>query len=404
MLGDGPGGYSWAAWTHLAARFGQWLDTPAGRAEVTRRPDAWDEAAERRRGRYARQRKLGPLLRPSMRACRRVRHRREGITVSVSSSGSAGFRGLNSCNCRSGCEHCGPRLLARDAELVTALVEDHGIERAALLTLTARHHAGVRLRPFRRGLANAFRKMRAHRQWRLCPELRDVEVIRSLEPTYGEENGWHPHLHIILLFSERLQRETRRKLERHIAHVWRGCVVRELGKAFRPNLRHGCDLAPLSRADYIAKLGLEIADAGQAKRSRNVEGRSYWQMVRDWIDAGAELSHPLAARIGEYIDDMRGAKIVTWSPGQKERAEALAPLVPLEEREAAFIMAEDWDHVRDVTDHDGSDARTAVLDAAELADFGGVQAAVDEVVTRLSRRPGLARAGPSPPAAATIAV
>lgn len=394
----GGTGLSELAFLHYLGKVGTWLEATGHQAK----PDAWEASADRRRGRFARQRKLFPLLRPSMRACRRKRIKREGITVSVSTTGSAGFRGIASCNCRSGCEHCGPRLLARDAELVTALVEDHGIERAALLTLTARHHAGVRLRPFRRGLANAFRKMRAHRQWRDCPELAGAEVVRSLEVTRGE-NGPHPHLHCILLLRERLDRKTRRKLERHVAHLWRTCVVLELGKAFRPNLRHGCDLAPISRADYIAKLGLEVADAGQAKRARNVEGRSYWQCVRDWIDAGADPSSELGTFIRDYIEDMRGAKIVTWSPGQKARAEALAPLTPLEEREPAFIMAEDWDHVRDATDHDGSDARAALLEAAELAMPGGVQAAVDEVVTRLSRRPGLARAGPSPPACATIA-
>jgi hypothetical protein len=148
---------------------------------------------------------------------------------------------------------------------------------------------------------------------------------------------------------------------------------------------------------YLTKLGLEVADAGQSKRARNVTGRSYWQLRSAWIANGKRVDDPDAARIQEYFRGMHGAKIVTWSKGQKKRAEALAAK-PLDvvERERASLYAEEWDAVRNLTTEDGHDARTAILRVAESAEVGqvdqDVRAYVDELLRRQPRKWGARRA------------
>ncbi len=365
-------------------QLGHYFATDQGRqevAEITRPEREAGERGDARDGRYQRQRDLSPLLPESMRACHRKRHTTAGVQIAVRQDGKAGYLGVVSCNSRSGCEHCGPRLLARDAELVNALVEDHGYDRTLMATFTVRHHRGMPLRPMRRGVANAFRRMLSHRDWRTCEALAHVEIVRALEVTDGA-SGWHPHLHVLLLLEAALSDEAKGQLEAMLARLWRDCVVREMGAVHRPTLAHGVDVSRCQRADYLAKLGLEIADAGQAKRARNVKGRTYWQLSREWIARGKHCDDAQADRIREYIDGMHGAKVVTWGPGLKARAEALVvePDNPI--REAAFITRDEWDCLRDLQ-VDGRDARAALLSVAELADEGQVDAAVRALVDEL---------------------
>ena len=152
-------------------------------------------------------------------------------------------------------------------------------------------------------------------------------------------------------------------------------------------------LEPCHKADYLAKLGLEweVAAAGTGKRARNVKGRAYPQMARDWIADGCDESSPDAARIRAYLAGMHGAKVITWSPGMKAEAEALATREEVAERERASLHAEEWRAVRDMLTPWGTDARAAILGAAESAAAGNVQHAIDELVTMLleqGRPPG----------------
>jgi hypothetical protein len=324
-----------------------------------------------------------------MRSCRRKRFVRGEVAVTVDVEGNASTLGIVSCNRRSGCEHCGPRLLARDAELVEALVRDHGYQRTVMATFTFRHWRGLPLRPLRRGLADAFRRLVQHREWRQRECLRNVSVVRSLEVTLGE-HGWHPHLHVLLLLEARLNDEALASLEAMLARVWRGTVGRVMGAAYRPSLANGVDVSRCYEADYLTKLGLEVADAGQSKRARNVKGRTYWQLARGWIANGCNVRDSDAESICEYLAHMLGAKVVTWGKGLKARAESLAPPLEIEERERATLHAEEWDAIRDKRTDDGRDARAALLRVAELAAPGcvdhDVRAFVGEMLTRAPPR------------------
>ncbi len=375
--------YAW----HLGC-LGSYLATSSGQrvVEELTRPAREAEARELARDeRYQRQRDMAPLYPEPMRQCRRKRFVRGEVGITVSTDGIASFRGTVSCNRRSGCEHCGPRLLAEDAELVEAIVKDHGYERTLMATFTVRHWPALPLKPLRRGLANAFRNMQQHRIWRECDSLRYVQLVRSLEVTDGP-HGWHPHLHVLLLLESELNDEALASLEAMLAKLWRATVVRTMGRAYRPTLSRGVDVTRCHRADYLTKLGLEVADAGQAKRARNVKGRSYWQLRSDWIANGKHVGDKDATRIREYFEGMLGAKIVTWGKRLKARAKALAPRPVVVERERATLHAEEFDAVRDLRTDDGRDARVAMLHVAELAQPGQVDQAVRAFVDDLLRR------------------
>ncbi len=377
-------------YAHHLGRLGDYLATSSGRRVVDEltRPAREAEARELARDeRYQRQRDLAPLYPEPMRQCRRKRFVRGEVAITVSTDGTASYLGTVSCNRRSGCEHCGPRLLAQDAELVEALVRDHGYERTVMATFTVRHWPGLPLKPLRRGLANAFRNMQQHRHWRERDCLRDVQLVRSLEVTDGP-HGWHPHLHVLLLLEAELSDEAFASLETMLAKLWSDTVARTrtLGRAHRPTLSRGVVVSRCYRADYLTKLGLEVADAAQAKRARNVTGRTYWQRRSEWIANGKHVDDQDATRIREYLDGMLGARVVTWGDGLKARAKLLAPKSVVVERERATLHAEEFDAVRDLRTDDGRDARVAMLRVAELAEPGHVDAAVRAFVDDLLRR------------------
>ena len=397
------------------AAVGSWLATPEGRecVAVHAREDRNRNRRDARRdARYERQRALWPLLPEAMRKCHRVRFNRAGVQVVVDVNGAARVEGLCSCHRRSGCPHCMPALLARDAELVNAMVERHGYDRTLMATFTMRHHAGCSLRALRQGLACAFQDVRRHRIWRAFRQTHGVRTIRVVEVTHGR-NGWHVHLHVLLLTNEPIAGTQGDDLRRMVARLWQRCVTQRMGARHRPTIARGVKLTQCYRADYLTKLGLEIADAAQSKVGRG-KGRTYEQLARDWIAAGRDVQSRDARLIREFIDGMAGAKIVTWDHGMKAEAEALAPERKAEPRESAATHAEEYDAIRDRVIEAGEgrvvDGRVFVLRAAESAREGDVQAAVDEAVGRILRegvrvgdanaqaRPGLhrARAGPAP--------
>lgn len=356
------------------------------------RAELLDRREERRSAAYERQRDLSPLYPSVMRKCRRVQVSRKGtsgapVEIIVRQDGTAGFSGLVSCNRRSGCEHCGPRMLTRDAELIRAVVEAHGYERSAMLTLTFRHHQGQDLKMLRRGLSASWRRMLAHRDWRTRDALVGVRVIRALEVTLGE-HGWHPHLHVILMFRAPPNPLALDTLEALVARLWRETVVRVMGSAHVPTLSHGVSLEPCHKADYLAKLGLEweVAAAGTGKRARGVKGRAYPQIARDWIADGCDEASADAGAIRGYLAGMHGAKVITWSPGAKAAAELLAPREEVLERERASLHPEEWRAVRDMLTPWGTDARAAILGACESAAPGFVQQELDALVTLLLER------------------
>ena len=299
-----------------------------------------------------------------LRACGRVRV--GGEVAIVERGGRCHYCGLVRCGSVWSCPCCSAQIRAERAGEVQRVVAWHvegaGVEGAQLLTLTVRHRYGDELAALRQGLANAYRRFTRGEPWlRFRERVGFVGSVRALEVTHGG-NGWHPHLHVALLVNDgaALADELDWLSER-----WQACVVRELGTAAEPNERHGVDLRPCYRADYSTKLGLEVtAPSGKGARDGN---RTPWQIAADLC----ALPHAHDERSDEEIaedratdvylwqtwsEDMRGARMLTWSRGLREAA-ALGEEKTDEEivegdgendRTVALVPAGVWDRVRQI--------------------------------------------------------
>lgn len=278
-------------------------------------------------------RRLRPVSRWRVRGCGwAVLPLEREVTVVVGPSGVARYSGLLTCGSVWECPTCATRIrAARATELERALdghdagvVVEHGrrkCRRAAMLTLTISHGLGDDLRGMRKALGDAYRGLTRGKQWAAWKRRAGVAgVIRCLEVTHGE-NGWHPHLHVLLLLDEPVRKaelgrggEWSPAWRSWLVERWTTMVRRYVGNDHAPAEPHGVSLKPLNRDTYLAKLGLEMADPF-AKGAKN-GNRSPWQIAGDY-------ARSRVAREGElwraYCDGMRGAQQLCWSAGLKRR-------------------------------------------------------------------------------------
>jgi hypothetical protein len=213
-----------------------------------------------------------------------------------------------------------------------------------MLTLTVAHEYGDQLKRMRKGLSHAWRLLWQGKAAKAIRErLGIAHYIRAVEVTHGR-NGWHPHLHILLLTTRKLEAFH----EDELAERWQGCVVRALGIAAKPSKEHGCNLSHDFRQDYIEKLGLEITDI-ENKRGK-LGSKTPWTIAHEAADG-----IPSARHLWEtYVHEMKGARQLTWSRKSKryfglldvEDDELASDGVPIVEG-VAGVMGEwtgvDWD-------------------------------------------------------------
>jgi hypothetical protein len=204
------------------------------------------------------------------------------------------------------CPVCALKIKAARAEQIkegVALQRKYvGGKSMLMLTLTARHTVHTDLREYREGFqAAAGRLFPSHWQ----REVGMLGYVYGAEATHGR-NGFHYHRHVILSFDGDVGPQKIEALRAHLADRWERLVVRFMGEDCRPN-EHGLHIKPLDLAEYISKLGLELADVG-AKVAQSGH-RSPWGILHD-----AATGHGRAFEVmAEYVRAMKGAKCIQFS-------------------------------------------------------------------------------------------
>ena len=247
---------------------------------------------------------------------------------------SARFCGVLTCGHIWTCPTCSARLRAERAERINAAVSNAG-GTWIMLTVTLRHRAGMPLSKLLAGLILAWRKTR---QGGLIQRLWSERVsasARAVEITYGD-NGWHPHLHVLL----RVDREWSAVEKEALLERWQDKVAAVLGSECAPSDRRALVWsAPFdasdaqSRASYLAKLGLEVAGLGKDS--------SVWSIARR-AAAGCKAS---LYRWQEFYDATRGRR-----------------MLELDDRAQAFAMGDERFNSRGEM---GQELATGVLDLPE---------------------------------------
>lgn len=303
--------------------------------------------------------------------CGRVR---VGGQVRIASvDGHAHFDGLMKCGSVWACPVCSSHIRTRRADEVQRVVEGHGASRVVMVTWTIRHGIGDDLAALERGFAEAWRRMMRGSPWRRMLDRVGVSgYIRALEITHGI-NGWHPHLHQLLLLEHEPTAQELAELETWIHEQWARHVEHVVGHEYVPLREHGVRITHCHHSNYLQKLGLE-ASAPSTKR-----GRGGHRTPFEILDDIATKQRPSDRALwNHYCEHMKGKRSLTWSRGLKARYGvgdvSDADIVEgedVQEVEVARIDAATWDAIRDVPG-----VRIHLLEAAEADGFGGVEALI----------------------------
>jgi hypothetical protein len=378
---------------------------PAPRATGTTRTESdRQRSAAKRDGLYQLRDVAAALAQGESRVCvcgRKVAPGLVGVEVKRAESGRAYFAGTVSCGSVWTCPPCAAKIARGRQTDVGALLEAHQRAGGAglFLTLTVPHDQGAPLRELRRIVARAWQGIQSGAQWLATKERCGiVGTVRALEVTHGR-NGWHPHLHVLILCAGPLPDDAVEALHAGIVARWARAVVRG---GLRAPQGERC---PLSRiyshdaADYLAKISavLELTrwDAKQGRES----GRSPFQIL-----AGAGVGSARDVALWrEWCDGIKGARQLTWSTGLRARyqlgeeaTDAALATAEVGGETVVILSRPAWKHVCRVPM-----LRADVLRAAER----GGAADVLELLDSLPHWPAdaavtvLTRAGPLPHAA-----
>lgn len=249
--------------------------------------------------------------------------RSESVVVEVGAGGVAHVSGIQRCGSPWSCPVCAPVVReGRAREIETAIANHEAAGGGCLLvTLTLRHHRGDDLLPRLSAVAEGLGLCLKGAAWeRRKKWLGYVGLVRSVEITWAEVNGWHAHVHAVLFVGRPVGDAEAGDLRAWLYGRWGGIAVeRGFGTISEAN---GVDVRPLragtsaEMAGYLAKVeggwdvGHEVA-RGDVKTGRG-KGLVPVQLLDRFMGTGEALYRALWL---EYERATFGKRAIVWSPG-----------------------------------------------------------------------------------------
>jgi hypothetical protein len=237
---------------------------------------------------------------------------------------------LQTCGSVWACPCCSAKILAkRSLELGVGLLTWEGMGGAMLMgSLTMRHHRGDSLASEFEALNEAWRSVTVSRVWRKWRDrLNSPGYVRVVEVTFSYDNGWHVHIHFVLLVRD-VGPETVAAFSSWLFAKW----SRALAAAGMPGaLPAGQDLHLVDGVDAASQLGEYLAKStaygaaesigreffGQfTKAARGTHGTApAWSIAEQFGEQGEvellDLWH-------EYEAGSKGRRQSTWTRGLRE--------------------------------------------------------------------------------------
>lgn len=277
------------------------------------------------------------------------------VKIKRGGSGVAHYSGLMRCGLGSVCPVCAAKIAdhrAKELERVLSYHMAHG-GGGAFTTLTLPHGAPDRLEKTMRVAMAAFRAILQSRAFReLRRELNVTGYVRRLEITHGATNGWHPHLHIIILTARALSDRQLSRLHAYLFGAWRDYVS---GAGLRTPQPYCSDTTQLAGdteylAIYLAKMSKEL-NRWDLKTGRR-GGRSPFELL-DGAIAGSVKDQRLWK---EYEKAVYRVRMISYSRGLKRDCAVVdcddLSIVQREEGgvDVATIRADTWQRIRKLPD------------------------------------------------------
>jgi len=253
----------------------------------------------------------------------------------------ASLTGLNRCGNLHTCPVCAAKIgELRRKQLSSAMVAHQANGgHAYLLTFTFPHEADEPLESLMAKFDKARQRFQNNRLWKaIKKDKRSVGVVNSLEFTVSQENGWHPHVHMLLFCDKQAFGEgapaTNGDLNSYmiedLSKLWCGILFKVgLGdnSKLQDMLKHALNVRGGEKAaEYIAKFGRDEKWGASSELARShskiCSAGERWGVLHFtpfqllvWAEAGDTWA---VHRFREYAEAVEGKRALTWSRGLKE--------------------------------------------------------------------------------------
>jgi hypothetical protein len=326
---------------------------------------------------------------------------RGAVTVyHVPATESAHYGGLQTCGSVWHCPICAAKISEkRRQELHSAIsqAKEKGLQ-VVMCTYTFRHDRADNLQDILDRFLKAFRASKAGRAAKSTRELYGVKgIIRALEVTYSDKNGWHPHIHELVFLDASSDVQAY------------GCEVRNIWENVAQ--RHGLDMnehgfkldnTDSRVAEYIAKFGKDPSDETV---SRYTPGTDEWsnswnetcelskwhikqgQKERQFNEHCTPFELLEYSRQGDevagflfkcYAYAFKGRRQLYWSAGLKEffgiKDKTDEELANEQEEKAVALVSLDAENWKIIV---ANDRRAQLLEAASYGDINRVLGFLD---------------------------
>ena len=185
-----------------------------------------------------------------------------------------------------------------------------------LLTATTPHGIGDELKTVLNRLLKAWNSVNGNRPGKVVKETIQLEgTIRALEVTHGDNNGFHPHIHVLLFISSNYGPNY---IESLFRPLWQDCCVK--AGLPRPSDEHGLTVRDAQEAaKYVAKglWGLpQEMTKGHQKTAKSEKGMTPWGFLMEVLQTGSKRFERL---FFIYAEAFKGKKQLTISRGLCEK-------------------------------------------------------------------------------------
>lgn len=311
----------------------------------------------------------------------------QGIGVHGSLNQTAHFSGTERCGSVWACPVCSAVIRHERSEEIEKAATRWQEQGGSLmfLTLTARHTREEGLATTLDAVLKSWSSVIRGAPWkRKAEEIGLRGFIRATEVTWGDANGWHPHLHILLFLDKPISPRRAADFESWVYDRWRIRLVKA-GLAEPTKLR-GIDLRVVRNdgkmlAQYLAK----VQGEGTVTTTTRVHlemARSDLKSVRggkvgnlrlapfEMLDPDCGLSDRRAEALwSEYFKASHGRRAFHWSKGlrelvglDKDEKTDEEIINDAEQGDLQFVIPSDvWAKLRKLPDQ-----MAAVLEAVEL--------------------------------------
>lgn len=219
----------------------------------------------------------------------------------------------------------------------------------------------------------AMTKFRSGKRYdKISKQLEMIGSIRVFEVTYSDNNGFHPHAHLAILYNKKC---SLKRIETEMTELWlKACNKFGLTglEGIALKLQNGDD------ADkYLSKWSLE----SELSKSHIKKGKEKSLTPFDFLRKYRETENTrFLALFKEYADTFKGKRQIFWSPGLKKQfliADKSDEEVAKEKLEEADLLGlityEEWKFIRK------NDYRADLLDLTEKI---GLEKAKKDILNR----------------------